>query len=147
MVYRVGPQGAQIRTPGGQPQQLFAGQLLPGYATAGDVNRLLAEQRIFDDLSVGTTPVPLPFVRVSTGRVPTGTVAVNGTATVTVPFSPSQPDTNYTVSVALEDPAGQLIRPVVTARTVSQVTVSITNLNALNPSSGTVHVIAVNDAR
>jgi hypothetical protein len=83
--------------------------------------------------------------RVSHGRASTGTVAASGAASVAVAISPAMADTSYTVSATVENAAADLRVSCVTAKTASSVTVLVSNSDALNSASGTVHVLAIHD--
>lgn len=83
--------------------------------------------------------------RVSHGRVTTGSIAGGGSGSITVTFAPVMADTNYTVAVTVENAANDLRVLVVTAKTASSVTVAVSNSDAINAATGTVHVLAVHD--
>lgn len=82
---------------------------------------------------------------VSKGRASTGSVAGGGTASVVVTISPPMADLSFTGSATMEDVAGDLRAVAVTAKTASSVTVLVSNSDALNAASGTVHVLAAHD--
>jgi hypothetical protein len=77
-------------------------------------------------------------------RTATGSIAGGGTGTVTISFS-SFADANYTATLVVEEPNGELTARAVTARTSNSVTVLMANLNALTAREGTVHLFAIHD--
>lgn len=83
--------------------------------------------------------------RVSHGRATTGSVVGGGSGSITVTFAPVMADTSYTVAVAMENSANDLRVLAVTAKTASSVTVTVSNSDAINAATGTVHVLAVHD--
>jgi hypothetical protein len=80
-------------------------------------------------------------------RASTGAVGASGTASVVVNLPAAFGDTNFTAVASVEDDGGGDTLRVrrITARTAGSVTVLVSNSDALNAQTGTVHVLAVHD--
>lgn len=82
-------------------------------------------------------------------RVGRAVVSVNaaGQATPTVNFAPPFADANYTAVVLIEQStnANTLHLDKILSRTADGITVRVTNADAINLISGTLHVVAIHD--
>lgn len=80
-------------------------------------------------------------------RVTTGSVALSGTAAVSVTWPQAFPDANYTVTASVVlDIAGESLRVVrVRSKTATGCVVQVVNNDAAAAHTGVVHAVAIHD--